>query len=424
MINDNLNLISEVENVEKGSVAMSAEGAVNIKAVGMATTTIENLTKQNGFVHESVDTFDLNNPVPITTEDPSKLESIDVSIPNIQIPTISEPQPTTEPVIDMQMPTIPSQVVAQEPTSVDSNLFAQPQVVSTEIPVAPTMETSSVENITNNSMDQSLDSIPTMDATIALENEMGNNLSTQSLQNPSTSSTATLEATIQQEPETKGELDPAISSLLQPAGLENQSNIAPNDMNNSNLGNDTLESTVQQEPDPAISSLLQPTIADNQSNQVTNDMNNSNLSNVTSEISSSPATVSNSNVSAEVEKIVNEAIEEVSAKIKKLFENPMSYNNAMSEPVMVNSGLEKTESTPSSYMQDQPSLLPNLNSPTLDSQISPTLSANDENQKLDNPMMNDAMNQINNLSNSMLSQEVPVMDETPIQGSPGKFIQF
>ena len=123
---ENNKLLSEMQNVENGNIVMSAEGAINMKTVGIATTTIEKLSSQNAFAKETVDTYDLENPVPVQTENPSGLENVNITLPNLNV--MDTLTPSNEPVSNvvnpnMQMPQMPNDILAQEPSDINDNLF-------------------------------------------------------------------------------------------------------------------------------------------------------------------------------------------------------------------------------------------------------------------------------------------------------------
>lgn len=184
-------MISEVENIKKGLVVSTVEFDTSRKIIGVATanlvpgpTGIAPLEKQGAFqVQNSSETIDfaqaLNNaqsnandqiaekielpvlgtnvennglkaPVtsdvisenPVQVENPSNLTGFE--IPNIEAvqEEVQEEVPTEPVALDIQMPEMPSAVVADEPTGMNESLFegAAPQTTSILDETVPTTE--------------------------------------------------------------------------------------------------------------------------------------------------------------------------------------------------------------------------------------------------------------------------------------------
>ena len=126
---ENGRLINEMARIENGQLHMSADGAINMKAVGIATSTVEGLTKTGAFSVETADSYDSSNPTPISTENLSELERLNISVPDFvgtsvapTTETTQTPNPEDEPE-QMEMPSLGGPGEAQEPASTPTNLF-------------------------------------------------------------------------------------------------------------------------------------------------------------------------------------------------------------------------------------------------------------------------------------------------------------
>ena len=156
-MNNTIVMTSEMEKIGSGSLVVTPEFALNMKQVGIATTTIPLLEKQNSFTAAQADSYAEKVPTPIQTGDLSGLESVNFALsqqepsqPAVETqPTQPEAIDQPNPVVsDIVMPVIKDEALAKEPESVDSNLFVT-SGSSENTPINP-------ENNTTASIDSSV----------------------------------------------------------------------------------------------------------------------------------------------------------------------------------------------------------------------------------------------------------------------------
>ena len=125
---NNVRLISE-NDIKNVPLQMSPDGAVNLKAVGIASTTVGLLGKQGAFVPATEDSYDLNNPLPIDIADTGTLERLDVNPPASAVETVTPSTAvtaasSTDVTESKELPSTPEKILAQEPIGFDASLLA------------------------------------------------------------------------------------------------------------------------------------------------------------------------------------------------------------------------------------------------------------------------------------------------------------
>ena len=132
-------MISEIDKLDGATLEVKAE----LKAFGGSTANITPgpdgiapLSKQSAFKkEEAIESIDLNTPEPVlepteeekipsSVEDPSELEGF--KMPEIDLPILDEAGPVEEEpkAQDLEMPEMPSEILAQEPQGINETLFA------------------------------------------------------------------------------------------------------------------------------------------------------------------------------------------------------------------------------------------------------------------------------------------------------------
>jgi len=127
------NALNQAQNTEEKVESLDLEnplGQIQMPEVSMPETNTNKFTSElNNIPVPTENNMVLENPIKV--EDPNSLSQLTNPLENIQIPQSVPETQEKQPIMDLQMPEIPTDIVASEPTNSDTNLF------ETNIPPMP-----------------------------------------------------------------------------------------------------------------------------------------------------------------------------------------------------------------------------------------------------------------------------------------------